>query len=382
MRMKLIGLAAAAFLAGITGAEAADGVPVYDWTGFYLGVNGGYTWTHEAIKVGGDPGATLPAIAAGVLPSSLAANPDGPVGGVQAGYNWRFFNSFVLGAEADADVAQLGQSQTVSTAVPGFLPFTTFGQQKMDGIGTLRVRAGYLVLPNLLAYATAGGAVGHVSERAQVTNAGCVGICTFGTSTRWRFGPTFGGGAEYALDQHWSIKGEYLYYNLGSVSETLTDQAGRFAGTAQTFNTKFRGNLVRVGLNFKFGAPPAPIAEAPAPPAPEPPPRPQNFIVFFDFDKADLTPEARKVLDQAAQYAKANGKATIDVTGYTDLSGTVAYNQRLSERRARAVAQYLEHLGIPHQAIVEAGRGKTNPRVPTADGVREPQNRRVEIQMP
>jgi outer membrane protein OmpA-like peptidoglycan-associated protein len=120
-------------------------------------------------------------------------------------------------------------------------------------------------------------------------------------------------------------------------------------------------------------------------PAAAPAPAPamaRTFLVFFDFDKYNLTPDARRVIEAAAQSYKATGSARIDVSGYTDLAGTQAYNLRLSQRRADAVAAYLEKQGVPKSALDVKWFGKEHPRVPTPDGVREPQNRRVEIVMP
>jgi OmpA-OmpF porin, OOP family len=124
--------------------------------------------------------------------------------------------------------------------------------------------------------------------------------------------------------------------------------------------------------------------EKPIPVAPPPPPKaaaPERFLVFFDWDRATITAEARRVIANAAEAYKASGKATIVATGYTDLSGSAAYNQKLSVRRADAVKAELVRLGVPATSITAIGRGESNPLVPTADGVREPQNRRVEIQI-
>jgi OOP family OmpA-OmpF porin len=125
--------------------------------------------------------------------------------------------------------------------------------------------------------------------------------------------------------------------------------------------------------------------EKPIPaPAPPPPPKaaaPERFLVFFDWNKATITSEARRVIANAAEAYKSIGKATLIATGYTDLSGSAAYNQKLSVRRADAVKAELVRLGVPATSITAIGRGESNPLVPTADGVREPQNRRVEIQI-
>jgi len=123
--------------------------------------------------------------------------------------------------------------------------------------------------------------------------------------------------------------------------------------------------------------PPAPMPAAA--PAPAPPPAPRVFIVFFDFDKDLLTADGEKIVAQAADAYKKGGSARIQVVGYTDLAGSQQYNLGLSERRAKRVQTALVKDGVPANAIATSWRGKENPRVPTADGVREAQNRRVEI---
>ncbi len=107
-----------------------------------------------------------------------------------------------------------------------------------------------------------------------------------------------------------------------------------------------------------------------------------KFLVFFDWDRYNLTAEGKRVVGQAAEEFKKSGQARIVATGYTDTSGSAAYNQKLSERRADTVKQELIRLGVPASAIVAIGRGQNDLLVPTKDGVREPQNRRVEIEIP
>ena len=128
-------------------------------------------------------------------------------------------------------------------------------------------------------------------------------------------------------------------------------------------------------------APPPPVVVPAAAPAPMPH-MARTFLVFFDFDRYNLTADARRVIDAAAASYRANGSARIDVSGYTDLAGTQAYNLRLSQRRADAVAGHLMKQGVPKEVLDVKWFGKEHPRVPTPDGVREPQNRRVEIMMP
>jgi outer membrane protein OmpA-like peptidoglycan-associated protein len=107
--------------------------------------------------------------------------------------------------------------------------------------------------------------------------------------------------------------------------------------------------------------------------------RPTSFMVFFDWDRSDLSPQALSTIGQAAQAFKSNGTARITAIGHTDTSGPGDYNLALSLRRASAVQNVLIQDGVPAQAIGVVGRGKADLLVQTGDGVREPQNRRVEI---
>jgi OmpA-OmpF porin, OOP family len=103
------------------------------------------------------------------------------------------------------------------------------------------------------------------------------------------------------------------------------------------------------------------------------------YIVFFDWDKSDITPEAATILDSAITAYGNCDNVPIMLAGYTDRSGTVQYNLGLAGRRNASVTGYLTSHGIPGAAVSSEAFGEANPRVPTADGVRELQNRRVEI---
>ncbi len=121
--------------------------------------------------------------------------------------------------------------------------------------------------------------------------------------------------------------------------------------------------------------PPPPQAAAPPPP---PPPPEHNFTVFFDWNKANITPEGQQIVDAAAATYKSQ-PVPVQVIGHTDTSGSPAYNQRLSERRAQVVAAGLSQAGVPQNAMTVTGVGQNDLKVPTPPGVREPQNRRTEI---
>jgi OmpA-OmpF porin, OOP family len=135
-------------------------------------------------------------------------------------------------------------------------------------------------------------------------------------------------------------------------------------------------NLLAVlAVAFLLGA-----CETPAPPPPPPAPPPvRNFLVFFDFDKSSLTPRAMDIVKEAANVAKAGQNTRVTCTGHTDTAGPAAYNLVLSLRRANTVKDALVREGVAPEAITVIGRGEEALLVATADGVREPQNRRVEI---
>jgi outer membrane protein OmpA-like peptidoglycan-associated protein len=126
-----------------------------------------------------------------------------------------------------------------------------------------------------------------------------------------------------------------------------------------------------IGLRYAFNAAPVVAAAAPVAAA-------RTFLVFFDWSKADLTDRARQIIGEAAS-SRGQGVTRIEVNGFTDRSGPADYNMQLSIRRANAVAAELVRRGVPRNEIVTRGFGEENNLVPTADGVREPQNRRVEI---
>jgi OOP family OmpA-OmpF porin len=177
---------------------------------------------------------------------------------------------------------------------------------------------------------------------------------------------------------------KYRFFNAQNVK--LVDVSGR------TLEGRFRSHSLMGGVTFNFGEPPvpppapAPEPVAPPPPAPEPvvappPPvcSPGPFIVFFEWDKSDITPEAASILDNAiAQYANC-GNAQVMLAGHADRSGSAQYNVGLSQRRADAVKAYMVAHAIPDAVVTEQAFGESRPRVETADGVREVQNRRVEI---
>lgn len=187
-------------------------------------------------------------------------------------------------------------------------------------------------------------------------------------------------GAAYGVSDNVDLTLDYRYFNAPDIQLAASPAVGGY-------EPEYESHTIMVGLRYTFGAPPAPPPPAAAPaPAPQPEPvaqrpAPRDYLVFFEFDRANLTPEAQSVLNQAAASA-ANGRPTnIDVTGHADRAGSDAYNMRLSMQRSEAVANYLESQGVPRSAMQLEAEGESQPLVPTADGVREPQNRRVTIKV-
>ncbi len=180
-----------------------------------------------------------------------------------------------------------------------------------------------------------------------------------------------------------AITAEYRF--LGTLNPEVDARVQAPGGVDARGNAEVNNynHSLLVGVRYAFGqTPPPPPVVAPAAPAPAAaaPAPARSFLVFFDFNRADLNDRARQIIGEAAQNAqRGTGTTRIEVSGHADRSGTPQYNQRLSERRAQAVAAELERRGIPRNQMTIQAFGESRPLVPTADGVREPQNRRVEI---
>jgi OmpA-OmpF porin, OOP family len=175
-----------------------------------------------------------------------------------------------------------------------------------------------------------------------------------------------------------ALTAEARYY--GTLAPSMDGSIRTGNGPVRPFTFKPDNNNISalIGVRYNFGVTPPPVVA----PAPAPAPAPQvarTYLVFFDWDRADLTARAREIIREAATNSQRANVTRIEVAGHADRSGSAAYNQRLSQRRAEAVAAELVRDGVARSAITVQAFGESRPLVPTADGVREPQNRRVEI---
>jgi outer membrane immunogenic protein len=249
---------------------------LYSWEGLYLGANAGYAWGGNSNL---DPGAggvqtgvfldgpaQLAAQLAGLAP--LGLNTKGSLGGGQIGYNWQV-GALVWGIETDFDGTHISGSamRASNNPVSGFPPLsvqTLFsGSQSLDTLGTLRGRIGWTPIDRNLVYATGGLAYGHASSTigaSQIEVFGDTFTPSNGTAAKTLPGWTFGGGWEWALTADWSVKTEYLYYDLETLRYVASPILGiAFAGppfTLTTLNpsTEFKGSIFRAGLNWRLGS--------------------------------------------------------------------------------------------------------------------------------
>ncbi|MET4221353.1 outer membrane immunogenic protein [Bradyrhizobium sp. LB7.2] len=234
--------------------------PAYNWTGFYVGGNVGGQWGSAdptTSTVFDPPGyfaaSSVPAINA---VGAQGVNSSSVTGGLTAGYNWQV-NHAVLGLEGDINYFGVKGSATGSAVYPCCAPtgFTVSSQVSADWLATIRGRIGFLAAPTWLLYATGGAAIAEVKGNFNFTD-------TFAAATEsaafrdTRLGWTAGVGTEYAFGGGWSLKAEYLYVDLGSSTVTSTNLlGGAFPANVFTHSVDLKSNIVRVGVNYKFGGP-------------------------------------------------------------------------------------------------------------------------------
>ncbi len=229
----------------------------FTWTGFYLGGNAGYGWGHADTDFDPRPDAATFFL---LEPKTLQPDPDGFIGGGQLGYNYQFNKWFVLGAETDFQGTDIEGQDTNSpfvdiTGAPNGPGSFLAAHERIQWLGTVRGRIGFAPICRLLIYGTGGFAYGNVDYSAN-TNFGPGGLSTYPVDfTETKTGWTAGGGVEYAVSNHWTVRAEYLHYDLGDEHRTQNQLTG---GVPQgppffvRYNFDTSGEIVRGGLNFKF----------------------------------------------------------------------------------------------------------------------------------
>jgi outer membrane protein OmpA-like peptidoglycan-associated protein len=378
-------LAASTALAVGTASVAEAQVP--EQPGFYAGATGLWRWNWDGAQAG--PGAGLNARPrsgpgfSGVVGFKTDSLWDYALGG---GAQWHRNASSTVGA-ARLDTASryqyldleagysMNMGRDTAIRVFGGIRGLHFNQDAVaQAIGTQAHRNVWGVGPRLgisgqTFFTENLGVVGSVDGSLLAGSFSEVG--TPNGSGYWRLVPVVGGevGVQYRFADTPS-----LALTGGARIDALFNTA--FDGGMGRGTTVSAGPFVRLTYNLSGprGAAPPPAA-APAPP----PSSGRNYMVFFDFDRANVTETAATTIRQAANDAKAGRAARLNVTGHADRSGGDDYNMALSMRRANAVKDQLVREGVPADQIAVVGRGESQPLVQTADGVREPQNRRVEI---
>jgi outer membrane immunogenic protein len=236
MRKFLLGAALALASTAAMAADAVVEVPVtpeWNWSGAYIGLHGGYGWSDGSAEYNEDVGPCGPGFFVGC---AVDLDPEGAFGGIQAGYNYQFGNGFVLGVEGDWSFANLHDGDE---GVFGFFfPSATRVDLEIDQLATIQARFGYAV-GQWLPFVTLGWGFAHVERSAFNEDFG-----VDSSEEKWHNGWTIGAGVEYAIDDHWSVKGEYRYFDAGDEDYSL--------GFAGGTNVDLEIHTVRFGINYGF----------------------------------------------------------------------------------------------------------------------------------
>lgn len=351
--------------------------------GPYIGIEGGVSFKDKiTVDIDGPP-------ADGTYdPAAIARTKMGIDGDVILGYD---FGAFRLEAEGGYKRNKYRDLTVLQSAIlPGGLtvPVGTVVQNErkleiwsgmVNALVELGKDDGFQI------YGGGGAGIARLELPVQVAGIGTV-IDDHQTDFAWQLI----GGVRMPITENLGLGVKYRYFVL--------DDFELDGANGANLRANYRAHSVLASLTYSFGgrsapepveAPPpapAPVMAPPPPPRPvAPPPPPQvacntgPFIVFFDFDRSDVTPEAAGILNNAATAYANCGSARVMLAGHTDRAGSTQYNSALAERRNETVRSYLTSRGVPTGQVSGQAFGESQPRVPTADGVREAQNRRVEV---
>jgi outer membrane protein OmpA-like peptidoglycan-associated protein len=330
-RMRLPILAAAAAFALPVAAQAQ---PV---EGFYVGAGAGLNWLQEQ-TFSGTGGAD--------------ASFDLGFGGVIS-LGWGFGNGIraeIEGSYRQNDVDQVARGTGRGTATS----YGVMGNAFYDFHG---------LIAGIVPYVGVGaGYMWHEHDNVGIAG----GPRSNGSDARFAYQAIVGAAIPIDAVPGLALTAEYRY--MATLDQSIPNTFTRLGSSDVTP----QNHSVFLGIRYAFGV--APVV-APAA-APEPA---RTYLVFFDWDRDTLTDRARQIIADAAANSRRVQTTRIEVSGHADRSGSPQYNQGLSQRRANNVAAELVRLGVPRNEITVQAFGESRPLVPTADNVREPQNRRVEI---
>lgn len=265
--MKRSSMAVAALVLASGGALAADlpsravaplaPLPIFTWTGFYVGLNAGYGFSSDTdASLVGQAAPNIATVGAGARPASIGIEREGFIGGAQIGYNFQI-NQLVLGVEADIQYTDLQETVNVVTALGAGSAFpgtrNNIFNSELEYLGTVRARLGY-AFDRTMVFVTGGLAYGEVSTSANLFGPLPANVLQFtGSRSDTEFGWTVGGGVEHAFTNNFSVKAEYLYYDLGNTTVAANVIAGSGGvGTGYDVTFKNTGHIARVGLNYRF----------------------------------------------------------------------------------------------------------------------------------
>lgn len=275
-------IAGAAFAADLPSRKVAPAyiapAPIMTWSGLYIGLNAGYGWSAGSTRINDVPAFFAPTWDTELAASTVLAGAPlnggkngGFIGGGQVGWNWQF-GALVAGVETDIQwmsgnrTGGVAGGALVPVLFPGELIVSnSVGASRVNWLGTLRGRLGFTVTPSLLAYATGGLAYGGVNSSAAIFQQNLPFAPPFfssGASSSTRVGYSVGAGAEWMFAPNWSVKGEYLYYDLGSSStpmSPLTFATPALYTSLPTLRASYKGHIVRAGINYHFNWGAAPV---------------------------------------------------------------------------------------------------------------------------
>jgi outer membrane immunogenic protein len=263
--VALVAATASAASAADLGGSIKDGYAServyhpFSWTGFYVGVHGGYGWGKAHGTLGYDDPAFPGVTAADIFPAITgSADVEGAIVGGQIGYNWQAGKT-VFGIELDGSWTDITGSKSVTTTDT----FTTWNiDTEVQALAALRGRLGFLLSPTFLLYGTGGFALGSIETSNAVSCVGCpIDPWATGSEKKTHLGWTVGGGAEWAMGGGWSLKAEYQYIDLGSEKHTFVGTAhsglvpvggGLFDYRSDSVDHDLTLHVAKVGLNYRF----------------------------------------------------------------------------------------------------------------------------------